>query len=119
MARTTRRRTPPPPNGTGGAAAEPRRVRENLPRPAAAPVAAGITRTAPAQKKKRHPLAFLSRLQPRYVAEVMAETRKVTWPSMAETRYLTIVVAIVATAVGLVLGGVDLFFGWIIEKMFF
>lgn len=118
MARTTRRRTPPAPNGSSGAAAEPRRVRENLPRPAAPPVAAGITRTAPAQKK-RHPLAFLSRLQPRYVAEVVAETKKVTWPTMAETRYLTIVVAIVATAVGILLGGVDFIFGWIIEKMFF
>ena len=38
---------------------------------------------------------------------------------MAETRYLTIVVAIVATAVGIFLGGVDFIFGWIIEKMFF
>jgi preprotein translocase subunit SecE len=120
MARTTRRRTPASPSASGEAAAEsPRRVRENLPRPAPTPVAAGITRADPLAKKKRHPLSFLRRLQPRYVAEVLAELRKVTWPSFDETRYLTIVVAIVATVVGLILGGVDLFFGWIIEKLFF
>jgi len=64
-------------------------------------------------------LGFLSRIQPRAVSDVIAELRKVTWPSFSETRYLTIVVAIVAVAMGLFLGGVDLLFGWIIERLFF
>jgi preprotein translocase SecE subunit len=53
------------------------------------------------------------------VGDVISELRKVTWPTPTETRYLTIVVAIVAVTVGAVLGGVDLFFGWAIEQVFF
>jgi preprotein translocase SecE subunit len=94
-----------------------RRVRENLPRPAAAAVASGAVR-APAPRKRR-PLAFLGRVQPRFVADIISELRKVTWPSFADTRYLTIVVAIVAVVVGLALGGIDLVFGWVIERLFF
>ncbi len=120
MARTTRRRAATAPNGTTDAAAEgPRRVRENPSRPAPAPVAAGVIRTAPTARKRRNPLSLLGRFEPRFVADIISETRKVTWPTMAETRYLTIVVAIVATVVGLLLGGVDLFFGWLIRYFFF
>ncbi|WP_165772572.1 preprotein translocase subunit SecE [Tepidiforma thermophila] len=61
----------------------------------------------------------MKRLQPRFVADIIAELRKVTWPSFQETRYLTIVVAIVAVVMGLFLGAVDLLFGWIIERLFF
>ena len=53
------------------------------------------------------------------MADVIAELRKVTWPTFSETRYLTIVVAIVAVIMGLFLGGIDLLFGWIIERLFF
>lgn len=119
MARTTRRRATatPAPGGGQPAADTTRRVRENLPRPAAAPVAAGVARTPP--RKRRNPFGFLGKFEPRFVADIIAELRKVTWPTVAETRYLTIVVAIVATVVGIFLGGVDLLFGWIIERLFF
>ena len=128
MARTPRRRLAAPgetapaspelaaPAAPGGGRPL-RRVRDNLPRPAAAPVAAGVAR--PNVQRRRNPLSFLSRLQPRFLADVIAELRKVTWPSFAETRYLTLVVVVVAVAVGMFLGGVDLAFGWIIEKLFF
>jgi preprotein translocase SecE subunit len=104
-------------SGPGAATA----VRENLPRPAApAPVAQGLTRPTPQQPvRRRNPFAFLGKLQPRFVADIVAELRKVTWPTLAETRYLTIVVAIVAILVGAILGSLDLLFGWIIEKLFF
>lgn len=92
-----------------------RRLRENLPRPAAPPV--GVPREAP--RPRRSPLAFLKKLQPRFVADIVAELRKVTWPAFSETRYLTLVVLVVAAAVGLVLGGFDIVFGWLIEKLFF
>ena len=93
-------------------------MRENLPRPATAPVAAGVARpTAPA--RKRSPFGVLGKLQPKFVGDVISELRKVTWPTASDTRYLTIVVAIVAVTVGAVLGGVDLFFGWVIEQVFF
>ena len=54
-----------------------------------------------------------------FVGDVLAELRKVTWPSFSETRYLTLVVAVVAIATGFLLGGVDLVFGWVVEKLFF
>lgn len=88
-----------------------------MPRPAATPISTGISRAEP--KRRRNPFGFLKRLQPRFAADVIAELRKVTWPSFQETRYLTIVVAIVAVITGLFLGGVDLLFGWIIERLFF
>ena len=74
---------------------------------------------APRERRGWRPFAFLRRLQPRAVADVVSELRKVTWPTFAETRYLTVVVAIVAVAVGIVLGLFDLLFGWIIERLFF
>lgn len=120
MARTTRRRTAAPPESgaTPVAGGPARRVRENLPRPAAAaPAAPGAPR--PAAPRRRNPFAFLSRLQPRFIADIVSELRKVTWPTFAETRYLTVVVAIVAVAVGIFLGGIDLVFGWAVEKLFF
>lgn len=81
-------------------------------------MAASVARpTAPS--RRRNPFAVLGRLRPRFVGDILSELRKVTWPTVAETRYLTIVVAIVAVAVGIVLGGIDLAFGWAIEKVFF
>ncbi|MCA9832307.1 MAG: preprotein translocase subunit SecE [Dehalococcoidia bacterium] len=113
MARTTRRRVT---EGAGPSAA----ARENLPRPKApAPVAEGLQRPTRAEPPKRSPFHFLRRFRVQFVADIVSELRKVTWPSFNEVRYLTIVVAIVATVVGLLLGGMDLLFGWIIERLFF
>lgn len=117
MARTQRRRTATAAPGGEQPADSARRIRENMPRPAPAPVSSGIARPEP--KRRRNPFGFLARLQPRAVSDVIAELRKVTWPSFSETRYLTIVVAIVAVMMGLFLGSVDLLFGWIIERLFF
>jgi preprotein translocase subunit SecE len=118
MARTQRRRLA---EGAGPASAT--GTRSNLPRPRQAlpsSAAEGLSRPAPAQaRRRRNPFGFLSRLQPRFVADVIAELRKVTWPSFSEVRYLTFVVAIVAIAVGALLGGLDLLFGWIMEQLFF
>ncbi|HJP40225.1 MAG TPA: preprotein translocase subunit SecE [Dehalococcoidia bacterium] len=73
---------------------------------------------APADSR-RNPFGFLRRLQPRFVADVISELRKVTWPTLSETRYLTFVVAVVSLAIGLLLGAFDLLFGRIIERLFF
>ncbi|OAI43500.1 hypothetical protein AYO38_10715 [bacterium SCGC AG-212-C10] len=69
--------------------------------------------------RRRNPFGFLRRFEPRFIADIVSELRKVTWPTFSETRYLTIVVAIVALVVGAILGSVDLLFGWVIEKIFF
>lgn len=68
---------------------------------------------------RRRPLAALARFRPRFVADILAELRKVTWPSASDTRYLTLVVAVVAIIVGAILGAFDLLFGWVIEQLFF
>ena len=61
---------------------------------------------------KKQPNAIL-----RMLRETVAELRKVTWPTFAETRYLTFVVIVVAVAVGIVLGVVDIFFNWLIDQL--
>jgi preprotein translocase subunit SecE len=114
MARTQRRRV----GESVGAA--PSSVRENLPRPRqSTPPPEGTSRPVAQPQRRRSPLAFLGKLEPKFVADVISELRKVTWPSFSEVRYLTIVVAIVAVAMGAFLGGLDLLFGWIIEQLFF
>jgi len=45
-----------------------------------------------------------------YVREVMSELRKVVWPTREETRRLTVMVIIIAGAVGVFLGAIDLGF---------
>jgi len=83
------------------------------------PTAVATPRMQPRRGRSWNPFGFLKRLQPRGVADVISELRKVTWPTFAETRYLTFVVAIVAIIVGAILGLFDLLFGWIIEQLFF
>ncbi len=118
MARTQRRRAASAPAATADqAAAQATRTRDSLPRPASGPVSAGIARPEP--RKRKNPLGFLKRFEPRFVADIISETRKVTWPTFAETRYLTIVVAIVAVAMGAFLGTLDLAFAWAVERVFF
>lgn len=43
----------------------------------------------------------------RYIAEVVAELRKVTWPTREEAKRLTKMVLIIAGAIGLILGSFD------------
>jgi preprotein translocase subunit SecE len=62
---------------------------------------------------------MLSLLRPRWAEDIVGELRKVTWPSMEDTRSLTLVVVVVAAAVGLFLGGVDMFFNWFIDNTLF
>lgn len=125
MARAQRRR-----GSRGRRGGREQRRQEGAPTPATATDAGGAVPTAraptavaapraPRERRGWRPFGFLRRLQPRAVADVVSELRKVTWPTFAETRYLTIVVAVVAVAVGVVLGLFDLLFGWIVEQLFF
>ena len=58
----------------------------------------------------------LSALRPTWALDIVSELQKVSWPSAADTRYLTIVVIIVGAAFAVFLGGVDIFFNWFIEN---
>ena len=53
---------------------------------------------------------------PRWIADIVSELRKVTWPNRQEVGYLTLVVVIVSLFFGAILGLADLGFGWIIEN---
>lgn len=47
----------------------------------------------------------------RFYRDIRSELRKVVWPTREQATNLTVVVCIVAAAVGVFLGGVDLAFG--------
>ncbi len=50
--------------------------------------------------------------------EVAGELRKVTWPSMAETRLSTIVVVVTTILVSVCLALYDFVFGWLIKFVY-
>jgi preprotein translocase subunit SecE len=56
---------------------------------------------------------------PNWMSEILSELRKVTWPTREETAYLTMVVIVVAIAVGIALGAIDVFFNWLIDRLLF
>jgi len=59
----------------------------------------------------------LMRLVPPLALEVVAELKKVTWPSRQDTAYLAMVVIVVSLVVGALLGGIDYGFAWLIDKL--
>ena len=93
-------------------AAAPKRSR-GLKRRASARSSRRQTRGAkpPVQHKRR------SLASPGWLDDIWSELKKVTWPTREETAYLTMVVIIVALAVGALLGGVDIFFNWLIDQL--
>jgi preprotein translocase subunit SecE len=61
-------------------------------------------------------MGFLRRAQ-EFVHEVMAEFRKVTWPSRQELINSTVVVITVTVVISLFLGGVDVVLARIVERI--
>ena len=53
---------------------------------------------------------------PRWIADIISELRRVTWPTRHEVGYLTLVVVIVSIFFGAILGVADLGFNWLIEN---
>ncbi len=76
--------------------------------------AAGPTFSAPAAPGEDTRGGSL--LKPRWAMDIFSELKKVTWPTRQETANLTGVVIIVSLALGVLLGGADLLFGWIVEQ---
>ena len=53
----------------------------------------------------------LSNVAPgRFINEVVAELKKVTWPTRQETIKLTVIVIVISILVGAFIGGLDSFF---------
>ena len=57
-----------------------------------------------------------SLLKPRWAMDIIAELRKVTWPSRQEVFHLTSVVLIVSAIIGALLGFADMGFSWVVEQ---
>lgn len=92
---------------------KPGRQRKRAPKPPI-PGAAGGKRPPREPAEGR---GLLSALRPRWAEDIFSELRKVSWPSREDTWYLTFVVLIVASAFGIFLGGVDMFFNWAIDRV--
>ncbi|MEW6219599.1 MAG: preprotein translocase subunit SecE [Thermodesulfobacteriota bacterium] len=52
-----------------------------------------------------------------FVAEVQAEFGKIVWPDKKHTAGTTMVVIVLVTLISLYLGGVDLFLGWLVQRI--
>ncbi|TAJ20767.1 MAG: preprotein translocase subunit SecE [Dehalococcoidia bacterium] len=52
----------------------------------------------------------------RWFGDIVAELKKVTWPSRREVVNLTTVVVVISLLLGMVMGGADLLFGWVVEQ---
>ncbi|MBI5283463.1 MAG: preprotein translocase subunit SecE [Chloroflexi bacterium] len=61
-------------------------------------------------------LSFYDRRVPRPVRDIIAELKKVTWPTREETTRLTVAVVAVSITIGLLLGGVDIGFNWVVDN---
>jgi preprotein translocase subunit SecE len=65
------------------------------------------------------PVSSVSGFAPvRFIREVLAELKKVTWPTRAETIKLTVIVIAISVIVGLFIGGLDMLFVNITTKIF-
>ena len=58
-------------------------------------------------------------LKPYWAQDILSELRKVTWPTRHEAWNLTVVVIVISAIVGVLLGGIDLFFAWVVEQLLF
>ena len=54
----------------------------------------------------------------RFFIDIIAELRKVIWPTRQETLRLTIIVLIICIAIGLILGGIDYGFTQLVREIF-
>jgi preprotein translocase subunit SecE len=87
-----------------GITSGPKRGRPGIPRAA--------QRAAPGKGKGKAPF-----WRPRWITDIITELRKVVWPTRQDTLHLTVVVLIVATLIGVALGGLDLGFAWLAEHI--
>ena len=58
----------------------------------------------------------LRRFVPRFGLDIYNELAKVVWPSRDDTLYMAVVVVIVTLIFGAILGGIDFFFAYVIDK---
>jgi preprotein translocase subunit SecE len=54
----------------------------------------------------------------KFFGDIIAELKKVTWLSRSEALYLTGLVLLISVVAGLILGGIDYLFSFLIDKLF-
>ena len=54
----------------------------------------------------------------RFIRDIIAELKKVVWPSRREAIYLTTLVLIVTVAMGILLGALDYGFTQLVDRLF-
>ena len=54
----------------------------------------------------------------KYISEIINELKKVVWLTRREAAYLTLLVLVVSTAAGVVLGALDYGFSALVDKVF-
>jgi len=95
---------------------KPARARSARPSRATAPSGPGQGQRSVGTSRSPLPAGGLRQvLRPQWARDVISELRKVSWPTRQETINLTMVVVVVAAALGLFLGGLDYVFNWLIE----
>ena len=72
----------------------------------------GTSRPAPRREGSGGILSW----RPRFLMDVISELRKVVWPSREDTLHMAVVVVIVTIIFGAILGGIDVGFGWLIDR---
>ena len=65
----------------------------------------------------RQPVFAATTRMARYLGEVRAEVRKVTWPSVTELRKSTVVIIIFVILIGLVISLMDLVFAYLLVTL--
>jgi preprotein translocase subunit SecE len=87
-------------------------------RPGARPVKKSEAVTA-AEAVAAKKVPFYLRVVPKpfrkFFGDIFSELKKVTWPTREETMRLTVAVCVVAVTIGLILGGIDIGFNWVVD----
>jgi preprotein translocase subunit SecE len=52
----------------------------------------------------------------KFFGDIVSELKKVTWPTREETTRLTVAVVAVSVTIGLLLGGIDIGFNWLVDN---
>ncbi len=87
--------------------------RKNPPRGVPAQTSAGSSRVA------NESVNVGTWWKPRWIIDIFSELKRVTWPSRGEIANLTGVVIVISLILGLLLGGFDLLFSWVVEQVLF
>jgi preprotein translocase subunit SecE len=76
---------------------------------------ATIAAEAVAAKQAPIYLRIVPRQIRKFFGDIFSELKKVTWPTREETARLTVAVVVVAIAIGLLLGGIDIGMNWVVD----